>query len=153
MQRDDYRGYNAYLIERNGRRILFGGDTAFTNQFVEVGNTDLSIWRFFPSLPTIRGSGRTPIPSKLFGWQTTRACALSCRFITKHSVSASSHSGNRLNGSKRRCATNRTGSRYAKSAKPLSSRNSGCLSGTLGDVIFPPRADVAQLVEQRFRKP
>jgi Predicted Zn-dependent hydrolases of the beta-lactamase fold len=29
-QRDDYRGYNGYVIERNGRRILFGGDTAMT---------------------------------------------------------------------------------------------------------------------------
>ena len=33
MQRDDYRGYNGYLIERNNRRILFAGDTAFTDTF------------------------------------------------------------------------------------------------------------------------
>lgn len=36
LQRDDYRGYNAYLIERNGRRILFAGDTAFTKTFAEL---------------------------------------------------------------------------------------------------------------------
>ena len=31
MQTDDHRGYNGYLFERNGRRILFAGDTAFTD--------------------------------------------------------------------------------------------------------------------------
>src|SRR4029077_5286388 len=35
-QRDDYRGYNGYVIERNGRRILFGGDTAMTNTFAKL---------------------------------------------------------------------------------------------------------------------
>jgi L-ascorbate metabolism protein UlaG (beta-lactamase superfamily) len=45
-QRDDYRGYNGYVIERNGRRILFGGDTAMTNSFAELsqhGPVDLGI--------------------------------------------------------------------------------------------------------------
>ena len=45
-QRDDYRGYNGYVIERNGRRILFGGDTAMTNTFAELsqhGPVDLAI--------------------------------------------------------------------------------------------------------------
>lgn len=36
MQRDDYRGYNGYILERNGRRILFAGDTAFTNSFGQL---------------------------------------------------------------------------------------------------------------------
>ncbi len=35
-QRDVYRGYNGYLIERNGRRILFGGDTAMTDSFAKL---------------------------------------------------------------------------------------------------------------------
>ncbi|PYK10587.1 MAG: hypothetical protein DME65_09450 [Verrucomicrobia bacterium] len=35
-QRDHYRGYNGYLIERNGRRILFGGDTAMTDSFAKL---------------------------------------------------------------------------------------------------------------------
>jgi len=35
-KRDDYRGYNGYVIERNGRRILFGGDTAMTNTFANL---------------------------------------------------------------------------------------------------------------------
>jgi L-ascorbate metabolism protein UlaG (beta-lactamase superfamily) len=35
-QRDIHRGYNGYLIERNGRRILFGGDTAMTDSFAKL---------------------------------------------------------------------------------------------------------------------
>ena len=35
-QRDMHRGYNGYLLERNGRRILFAGDTALTNSFAEL---------------------------------------------------------------------------------------------------------------------
>src|SRR5438876_1056238 len=35
-QRDTYRGYNGYLLEKNGRRILFAGDTALTNSFAEL---------------------------------------------------------------------------------------------------------------------
>ncbi|HEU5248291.1 MAG TPA: MBL fold metallo-hydrolase [Candidatus Udaeobacter sp.] len=35
-QRDDYRGYNGYVIERNGRRILFAGDTAMTDSFAKL---------------------------------------------------------------------------------------------------------------------
>ena len=34
-QRDTYRGYNGYLIERSGRRIIFAGDTAMTETFAE----------------------------------------------------------------------------------------------------------------------
>jgi L-ascorbate metabolism protein UlaG (beta-lactamase superfamily) len=33
VQKDVHRGYNAYLLERNGHRILFGGDTANTDAF------------------------------------------------------------------------------------------------------------------------
>ena len=33
MQRDTYRGYNGYLLEREGRRIIFAGDTALTDSF------------------------------------------------------------------------------------------------------------------------
>jgi L-ascorbate metabolism protein UlaG (beta-lactamase superfamily) len=35
-QRDTYRGYNGYLLERNGRRIIFAGDTAMTHSFAEL---------------------------------------------------------------------------------------------------------------------
>ena len=36
-RRDTYRGYNGYLIERRGRRIIFAGDTAMTENFSELG--------------------------------------------------------------------------------------------------------------------
>ena len=45
-QRDTHRGYNGYLIERNGRRVLFAGDTALTDTFAELrkyGPIDLAI--------------------------------------------------------------------------------------------------------------
>ena len=48
-QRDDYRGYNGYLIEsrsRGSRRILFGGDTAMTDSFAKLrhyGEIDVAI--------------------------------------------------------------------------------------------------------------
>jgi L-ascorbate metabolism protein UlaG (beta-lactamase superfamily) len=35
-QRDTHRGYNGYLIERKGQRIIFAGDTATTNTFAEL---------------------------------------------------------------------------------------------------------------------
>jgi L-ascorbate metabolism protein UlaG (beta-lactamase superfamily) len=33
LRRDTYRGYNGYVIERMGRRIIFAGDTAWTSSF------------------------------------------------------------------------------------------------------------------------
>jgi L-ascorbate metabolism protein UlaG (beta-lactamase superfamily) len=56
-QRDTYRGYNGYLIERNGRRILFAGDTAFTDTFTELrkdGPIDLAIMSIAAYNPWIR---------------------------------------------------------------------------------------------------
>jgi L-ascorbate metabolism protein UlaG (beta-lactamase superfamily) len=35
-QRDDYRGYNGYIMERNRRRVLFAGDTAMTDSFEKL---------------------------------------------------------------------------------------------------------------------
>jgi L-ascorbate metabolism protein UlaG (beta-lactamase superfamily) len=35
-QRDTYRGYNGYLLERNGRRVIFTGDTAMTDSFADL---------------------------------------------------------------------------------------------------------------------
>jgi L-ascorbate metabolism protein UlaG (beta-lactamase superfamily) len=35
LQRDTYRGYTGYVLEREGRRILIGGDTASTPAFRE----------------------------------------------------------------------------------------------------------------------
>lgn len=43
---DDFRGYNGYTIEREGKRIIFGGDTAYTDSFSSLrgdGPYDLAI--------------------------------------------------------------------------------------------------------------
>ncbi len=36
LQTDTYRGYNGYVLEREGRRVIFGGDTAQTASFGEL---------------------------------------------------------------------------------------------------------------------
>jgi L-ascorbate metabolism protein UlaG (beta-lactamase superfamily) len=57
LQRDDYRGYNGYIIQRNGRRILFAGDTAFREGFAELrqlGPIDLAIFSIGCYNPWIR---------------------------------------------------------------------------------------------------
>jgi L-ascorbate metabolism protein UlaG (beta-lactamase superfamily) len=41
---DTWRGYNAYLLERNGKRVIFSGDTAYTTAFApfaDSGGVDL----------------------------------------------------------------------------------------------------------------
>lgn len=40
---DRHRGFNAYLVEHGRDRVLFGGDTAYTDAFDQVGDIDLSI--------------------------------------------------------------------------------------------------------------
>ncbi len=35
-RRDKYRGCNGYILERNGRKILFGGDTAYCEHFKKL---------------------------------------------------------------------------------------------------------------------
>jgi L-ascorbate metabolism protein UlaG (beta-lactamase superfamily) len=57
VQRDTHRGYNGYLIERGGRRIIFGGDTAMTDTFAELrryGRVDLAIMSIGCYNPWIR---------------------------------------------------------------------------------------------------
>jgi L-ascorbate metabolism protein UlaG (beta-lactamase superfamily) len=56
-RRDSYRGYNGYLLERNGRRILFAGDTAFTDSFAKLhkrGPIDAAIMSIGAYNPWIR---------------------------------------------------------------------------------------------------
>jgi L-ascorbate metabolism protein UlaG (beta-lactamase superfamily) len=50
FERDRSRGYfkngrsfNAYLIEKKGRKVLFGGDTAMTNKFIPYSGIDIAI--------------------------------------------------------------------------------------------------------------
>ena len=62
MRKDTYRGYNGYLLERRGRRILFGGDTAATNIFAALrarGPIDIAIMSIGCYNPWIR-SHSTP---------------------------------------------------------------------------------------------
>ena len=57
MQYDNYRGYNGYLIEREGRRVVFGGDTALTNDFDNLRDgrpCDLAIMAIGAYQPWIR---------------------------------------------------------------------------------------------------
>ncbi len=35
---DNYRGYNGYIIEREGKKLIFGGDTAMTGSFRTLRN-------------------------------------------------------------------------------------------------------------------
>jgi len=45
-QRDTHRGYNGYLIQRKGRRIIFAGDSAMTENFAALrqhGPIDIAI--------------------------------------------------------------------------------------------------------------
>ena len=37
------RSYNAYLIEKKGKKVLFGGDTALSNKFIPFGGVDIAI--------------------------------------------------------------------------------------------------------------
>jgi len=56
-QHDDYRGYNGYLLERNGRRVIFAGDTAKTDTFAELrrhGAIDVAIMSIGAYNPWIR---------------------------------------------------------------------------------------------------
>jgi len=56
-QRDTYRSYNGYLLEQNGRRIIFTGDTAMTDSFAELrqqGQIDLAIMPIGAYNPWIR---------------------------------------------------------------------------------------------------
>jgi L-ascorbate metabolism protein UlaG (beta-lactamase superfamily) len=61
-QRDTYRGYNGYLLERKGRRIIFAGDTAMTDSFADLrrqGEIDIAIMSIGAYNPWIR-SHSTP---------------------------------------------------------------------------------------------
>jgi L-ascorbate metabolism protein UlaG (beta-lactamase superfamily) len=57
IRRDTYRGYNAYIIERNNCRIIFCGDTALSDSFAELrasGSIDLAIMPIGAYNPWIR---------------------------------------------------------------------------------------------------
>jgi L-ascorbate metabolism protein UlaG (beta-lactamase superfamily) len=56
-QHDTHRGYNGYLIERKGRRIIFAGDTAITESFAALrrhGSIDIAVMSISAYNPWIR---------------------------------------------------------------------------------------------------
>jgi L-ascorbate metabolism protein UlaG (beta-lactamase superfamily) len=52
--RDTYRGYNGYVLERNNRRILFGGDTALSEALPATTNVLLELARSMTPLAAAR---------------------------------------------------------------------------------------------------
>ena len=57
LRSDNHRGYNGYILERNNRRIIFGGDTAMTDSFAELRDDrsyDLAIMSIGAYDPWIR---------------------------------------------------------------------------------------------------
>ena len=62
VRRDNYRGYNGYVLEHDGCRIVFSGDTAFTDSFAALRGReryDLAIMSVGAYDPWI-GSHATP---------------------------------------------------------------------------------------------
>lgn len=62
LRHDEHRGYNGYVLERNGHRIIFGGDTAMTDTFAALRGRrsfDLAIMAIGAYDPWIR-SHATP---------------------------------------------------------------------------------------------
>lgn len=62
LRRDTHRGYNGYILEREGHRIIFGGDTALTDSFASLHSQkpfDLAIMPIGAYDPWIR-SHATP---------------------------------------------------------------------------------------------
>jgi L-ascorbate metabolism protein UlaG (beta-lactamase superfamily) len=62
LRTDTYRGYNGYVLEREGHRIIFGGDSAMTDSFAELRQAarfDLAIMAIGAYDPWIR-SHATP---------------------------------------------------------------------------------------------
>jgi L-ascorbate metabolism protein UlaG (beta-lactamase superfamily) len=57
LQFDTWRGYNGYVLERNGKRVIFAGDTAVTDRFADLRDThgyDLAIFGIGAYEPWIR---------------------------------------------------------------------------------------------------
>jgi L-ascorbate metabolism protein UlaG (beta-lactamase superfamily) len=54
MRSDTWRGYNAYLISSDKRRVLFAGDTAITSSFRAVGGADIAMMPIGAYDPWIR---------------------------------------------------------------------------------------------------
>ena len=40
---DQHRGFNTYLLQAGGKRVLYGGDTAYHDYFRDLHSVDLAI--------------------------------------------------------------------------------------------------------------
>ena len=153
-QRDTYRGYNGYLIERNGRQIIFAGDTAMTETFTKLrgaGPIDIAIMSIGAYDPWIQ-SHSTPEQA------IEMADAAGARFIVPVH-----HQTFRLSFEPFREPIERFETALQQTPERIALREIGetfvlpswrRLCQAPADAIFCPLfADVAQLVEQRFRKP
>ena len=81
---DTYRGYNGYIVAREGRRILFGGDTASTESFRSLrrgGPYELAIMPIGAYRPWI-GSHCTPEQAVRMANQAGAAYLLPVHFKT-----------------------------------------------------------------------
>ncbi|MEO5720534.1 MAG: MBL fold metallo-hydrolase [Chthoniobacterales bacterium] len=57
LRTDYYRGYNGYVLERNGHRVIFGGDCAMTDRFATLRGAktcDLAIMAIGAYNPWVR---------------------------------------------------------------------------------------------------
>jgi glyoxylase-like metal-dependent hydrolase (beta-lactamase superfamily II) len=84
MRSDVHRGYNGYLIETARHRVVFGGDTAWTDSF-KTARAGLWTWPSCPSAPTIRGFMCTAIRKRRGAWARIAARSICCRCITRRS--------------------------------------------------------------------
>jgi hypothetical protein len=75
-QRDTYRGYNGYVLERNNRR---GGDTALSDSFAESRPSCPIDLAFMRSALTIPAFIRTVLRNKPCKWPMKPALISSCR--------------------------------------------------------------------------
>lgn len=60
LRTDNHRGYNGYVLERNGHQIIFGGDSAMTDKFAALRGprrSDLAIMAIGAYDPWIRSHG------------------------------------------------------------------------------------------------
>ena len=95
LRNDNYRGYNGYILERNNRRIIFGGDTAMTDSFAKLRDDrpyDLAIMSIGAYNPWIRSHAN---PEQVVEMCNAAGVITSCPSITRHFASASNRSANR----------------------------------------------------------
>lgn len=63
-KRDTYRGYNGYVLSRNGRKIIFGGDTAYSPTFKEIHSSQGYDMAIMPIGSYGRGTGSHCTPEE-----------------------------------------------------------------------------------------